>query len=285
MLGHKLVQQLGKNNSVVATIRSDAEALSKAGISENNVITGVDITNPSILSETIRSVSPDVVINAIGAIKQKSQGGGVVSYLKVNSIFPHDAYAACQEVGARFITISTDCVFTGVKGSYTENDIPDAVDLYGTSKRLGEINVPGALTLRTSIIGRELSGAHGLLEWFLSNRGGKVKGFAKAVFSGFPTVVLAKIIGWVIDEHPQLSGLYHVSSEPINKYDLALMFNEHYDAGIDIERFEDFQIDRSLDSSRFRELTGFVPESWDEMVRIMASDPTPYEKIRSTASA
>src|SRR6185369_13391469 len=168
--------------------------------------------------------------------------------------------------------------FRGDRGNYSEEDIPDAVDLYGKSKNLGEVTSENCLTLRTSIIGHELGSAHSLVDWFLSNRGSKVKGYANAIYSGFPTVVFASIINNLIHAHPALSGLYQVSSDAISKYDLLTLINEAYDARITIERDDDFRIDRSLDSTRFRNETGFEPRDWKSMVDTMAADAKIYGK-------
>ena len=181
-----------------------------------------------------------------------------------------------EQVGFRLITISTDCVFGGTKGNYTEQDPADALDLYGRSKQLGEVVDGRALTLRTSVIGREIGTSHSLIEWFLSQTG-DVKGYVNAIYSGFPTVILAEILGTIIAEHPALTGLYHVSSEPINKFELLMLVKNRLGLDTVIERFEDFIIDRSLDSTRFRTATGFVPLPWPEMVDRMFSDPTPYD--------
>ncbi|MBV9959025.1 MAG: SDR family NAD(P)-dependent oxidoreductase, partial [Acidobacteria bacterium] len=148
------------------------------------------------------------------------------------------------------------------------------------TKYLGEAKGEGSLTLRTSIIGRELGTAHSLVEWFLSNRGGKVKGFQHAIYSGFPTIVMADIIADLIERHKDLSGLYHVSSEPINKYELLRLMREAYRVEIEIEPETEFRIDRSLDSQKFRAATGFTPDTWPQMIERMAADPTPYEEWR-----
>jgi dTDP-4-dehydrorhamnose reductase len=168
----------------------------------------------------------------------------------------------------RLVHVSTDCVFSGEKGNYRENDPPDAADLYGRTKFLGEVDIPGCVTLRTSIIGHELSGRHGLVEWFLAQEG-TVKGFARAVFSGFPTVEMARIVAERILPYERLSGLYHVSSEPISKYDLLRLVAKEYGKRIGIERDEEFACDRSLDSSRFREAIGYEPPAWPELVARM----------------
>lgn len=169
-------------------------------------------------------------------------------------------------------------MFDGATGNYNESDRPNATDLYGKSKELGEVIADRCVTLRTSIIGRELGTSHSLVEWFLKNEGKRVNGFTKAFYSGFPTVILAYIIRDLIFNFPELDGLYHVSSDPIDKYELLRLLRKYYVSNIEIEPSDDVRIDRTLDSARFRSMTGFSPSSWEEMVEKMASDPTPYGK-------
>ena len=168
---------------------------------------------------------------------------------------------------------------------YVEDDAPDADDLYGRSKLLGEVSGTNCLTLRTSLIGRELKTAHGLVEWFLSNRGGSVRGYTNAIFSGFPTLILGDIITNVIERHPDLSGVYHVSSEPISKFQLLCMLRDAYQIPVEIEPFPNISIDRTLDSSRFLAATGYQPPPWQEMIRTMVNDPTPYEAWRELSAS
>jgi dTDP-4-dehydrorhamnose reductase len=281
MLGHKLIQQLGPNFEVFTTTRQRFEAISRFGIFEKGrLFDGVDAEDAAEIERVISSVRPDAVINAVGIIKQLPTSKDVVTALTVNSILPHLLAEMSARYGFRLICISTDCVFSGEKGMYSESDYADAYDLYGRSKNLGEVAGDNCLTLRTSIIGRELASQHSMVEWFLSNRGKKVNGYANAIYSGFPTIVFADIIANLLNEHPDLNGLYHVSSDPINKFELLRMIGAAYGSDIEIEKFEDFAIDRSLDSTRFQAATGFAPVSWDEMVRVMAADPTPYDAFR-----
>ena len=279
MLGHKLVQVLSSSNEVYGTFRGDAiDHPSLEAVPRDRFITRVDAQDEASVRRAIEMTRPDVVINAIGIIKQLPDSKNVITTLTINSIFPHRLAQLAEEFGFRLITISTDCVFAGNRGNYSEDDIPDAFDLYGKSKNLGEVTSQNCLTLRTSIIGHELGTAHSLVDWFLSNRGGKVKGYANAIYSGFPTVVFASIIDNLIREHPALSGLYHVSSDAVGKYDLLRLINEAYNAEITIERDEEFRIDRSLDSTRFRNETGFKPEDWKIMIDTMAADAKIYGK-------
>jgi dTDP-4-dehydrorhamnose reductase len=174
----------------------------------------------------------------------------------------------CALAGARLIHMSTDCVFDGQQGRYTEADVSNAQDLYGRSKFLGEVDYPHAVTLRTSIIGHELGSHHGLVDWFLSQKQG-VKGFSRAVFSGLPTVELARVMRDYVIPNPGLRGVYHVSAEPIDKYSLLKILAEVYGKNIPIEPDDKLVIDRSLDSTRFRQATGYRPPTWPELVRRM----------------
>ena len=281
MLGHKLVQVLGEKLDVWTTIHGRFDEVERFGIFDRDrTLENVDVTDIETIRGVIKVAKPDVVINAVGVIKQLPASREVVRTLLVNSIFPHRLAELSAEFGFRLIHISTDCVFNGEVGNYNEDDVPNALDLYGQSKHLGEVAGDNCLTLRTSIIGRELAGGHSLVEWFLSNRGKTVRGFVNAIYSGFPTVVFADIISSLITEHAGLHGLYHVSSEPVDKFRLLTLVNEYYGAGIMIEPFDEFRIDRSLDSTRFREAAGFEPPSWESMIERMANDPTPYDKIR-----
>jgi dTDP-4-dehydrorhamnose reductase len=187
-------------------------------------------------------------------------------------LFPHRLALICGLAGARLIHISTDCVFDGVRGGYRETDPPSPVDLYGHSKWLGELtDYPSCLTLRTSIIGHELKGKYGLVEWMLS-RQSPVSGYTNAFFSGVPTVELARIIKDYVLPNPVLSGLYHVSAEPISKFELLRLVNDRYQMGNTVVPFDDVHIDRTLISDRFREATGYRPPPWRELVKAMYHD-------------
>ncbi|MFL6245838.1 MAG: dTDP-4-dehydrorhamnose reductase family protein [Thermoanaerobaculia bacterium] len=281
MLGHKVLQVLGPRFDIRATFRGDVDRYVSYGlISHERAVTGVDAMQFETVERAIRDVRPDYVINCIGVVKQLAEGHDPIISITVNSLFPHRVAAVCRETGARVIHVSTDCVFSGRKGMYLESDPPDAEDLYGRSKLLGEVAGENALTLRTSIIGREVRSTTGLVEWFLSNRGGTVNGFTEAIYSGLTTQALASLIGDLIEREEPLHGLYQVSSEPINKYDLLVLLNDAFGADVMIRRSTELRIDRSLDSARFREVAGWQPATWPEMVAALAHDPTPYELWR-----
>ena len=283
MLGHKAVQVFSRQFDTWCTIRNGYESVERFDIFDRDrVIEHVDARDFHSIRKAVDIANPDVIVNCIGIIKQRSTSKDVVHTLTVNSILPHLLAELSSEFGFRLVTISTDCVFSGIRGNYAESDTPDATDLYGRSKQYGEVTGSKCLTLRTSIIGRELQSSRGLIEWFLSQES-KVKGYANAFFSGFPTVILAELIAKIVQDHPSLEGLYHISSDPISKYELLSLVKKTLGLPVEIEMETDFRIDRSLDSSRFRLMTGFVPLAWPEMVAKMLSDPTPYDEWEKVA--
>lgn len=286
MLGHKLYQRLSLKFDVFATIRGDFQGIRKFGIfEEDSIIADVDATEERALRRAVETVRPDCVINAAGVIKQVPETADRLQNLLINAVLPHRLAELSLEYGFRLITIGTDCVFDGKQGNYSEKDHPNARDLYGMTKLLGEVTDGDALTIRTSIIGRELGTSHSFIEWFLANRGGRVNGYVNAIYSGVPTIVLADVISDLIANHPTLSGLYHVAGEPISKFDLLNLVNKYFNAGVEITPLEDYVIDRSLDGSEFDRATGFSIPAWPEMVELMAADLTPYDKWKSAANA
>ena len=234
----------------------------------DHVIVGVDVENTDNLTRLFVRVKPDVVINCIGLVKQLAEADDPLAAIPINALLPHRLARLCELGAARLIHMSTDCVFDGTKGMYSEADCSDAKDLYGRSKYLGEVDYPNAVTLRTSIIGHELDSAHGLVGWFLAQQG-EVKGYSRAVFSGLPTVELARVMRDFVIPRPELRGVYHVSAEPINKCELLSLIARIYEKAIEIAPDDKVAIDRSLDSTRFRGLTGYAPPPWPELVRAM----------------
>lgn len=268
MLGHTLFTELSKNEKydVYATARS-LHGLSQCFSPDllRKIREDVDGNNFDTVIRALASIQPEIVINCIGLIKQLPLASDPLTAITINAQLPHKISLACGAAGARMIHISTDCVFDGLKGSYTENDLSNAIDLYGRTKFLGEVQYPHCITLRTSIIGHELKGGYGLIDWFLAQKG-KIRGFTKAIYTGFPTIEMARIIEEFVVPNTELSGLYQVSSESISKYDLLKLVAQKYGKNIEIESYDDFYSDRSLDSSKFRNATGYKPPSWVELV-------------------
>jgi dTDP-4-dehydrorhamnose reductase len=281
MLGHKLVQHFRDVADTWATVRGSAASYARYGLVDaGRILPGVDAANFDQLVRAFATVRPDVVINCVGVIKQLPTASDPLLNLTINASLPHRLQRLCVACGARLIHFSTDCVFNGRKGSYTENDPSDAEDLYGRTKFLGETAGPGALTIRSSVIGRELATASGLVEWFLSKRGGQVQGYTRAIYSGFTTGAMARIVHLLVEHHAELCGTVQVSSAPISKYDLLIQLRDAFGVSVHITADDRVRIDRSLESTRFRQLTGFVPPAWPDMIREMVADPTPYESWR-----
>lgn len=284
MLGHKLWQRYRQTpHEVYGTLRTLPPPEAYDGLYEDtaHIFPNVDAQHLEVLLDIVRQVRPDVIINCVGLIKQHRAAKDPLSSLQLNALLPHRLALVSQTIGARLIHISTDCVFNGDQGHYTEDTPSDAQDLYGRTKFLGEVSGEGLLTLRTSIIGRELRGTSGLIEWFLSHRPHRqVRGFRRAIYSGFSTLAFSDLLLTILEDHPHLEGVYHVSSDPIDKYSLLVMANQAYEAGITIVLDETVVIDRSLVSARFRQSTGWAPPAWSTMVAAMAADGTPYDEWR-----
>jgi dTDP-4-dehydrorhamnose reductase len=270
MLGNAMLRLFAASPGydVRGTVRTRTSGNKLPADVHSRLISDVDVENADTLAKVFAEVRPDVVINCVGLVKQLAAGKDPLAALPINSMLPHRLAKLCDPGRCRLVHISTDCVFSGAKGMYKEEDLADARDLYGLSKYLGEVDYPNAVTLRTSIVGHELGTAHGLVGWFLAQKGG-VKGFTRAIFSGLPTVELARVVRDYVLPRPELHGLYHVSAEPISKYDLLRLVSQIYGRDVQITPDEQLVIDRSLDSSRFRRLTGYTPAAWPELVRLM----------------
>jgi dTDP-4-dehydrorhamnose reductase len=271
MLGSMVFRQFhgSPNFEVWGTLRNPNGKNYFSEDAHGSLIGNVDVLDQDSLVSVLIRVKPDVVINCVGLIKQLADAKDPISALPINAMLPHRIVKLCALFGARLIHISTDCVFSGRKGSYTEEDISDAEDLYGKSKFIGELHAePNAVTLRTSIIGHELGSQYSLVDWFLS-QSGPVKGYEKAIFSGLPTVELVRVIRDYVIPKPELQGLYHVSAAPIDKLSLLKLVADVYEKKIDIITDSNLVIDRSLNSSRFQSATGYVPPSWLDLVKSM----------------
>lgn len=297
MLGHKLFQRLRASHAQTAcTIRDTlaSSPLSRIDLFRHGgVIDGIDASDFAAIQDLIAQEKPSVVVNCIGVVKQRAQAKQSIPSIEINALLPHRLAESCRRAGARLIHFSTDCVFSGRRGNYTEDDVSDAEDLYGRTKYLGELVCGGALTLRTSIIGRELRHDESLLEWFLREnrlvRAGatcsegrrdpeSVRGFTRAIYAGVTTNYLARVVESLIDEHPHLSGLYQVAAQPISKFDLLRLLREAYRLDIEITPDSSLFCDRSMKGDKFARATGLVAPSWPELVDELAGDDTPYDR-------
>lgn len=270
MLGNAMLRYFATQGryDVAGSARSQASMRRLPTQLHDNVVCNINVENFDSLTQLFAITKPDTVINCVGLVKQLAQADDPLEAIPINSLLPHRLARLCAATGARFVHISTDCVFSGSKGMYREEDASDADDLYGRSKFLGEVDYPHAVTLRTSIIGHELDSAHGLVDWFLSQQAG-VQGFTRAVFSGVPTVELARIMHDHVLPNPALRGLFHVSAKPIPKYELLRLVARIYRKQIDITPDDKLVIDRSLDSTRFQAATGYQAPGWPDLIDAM----------------
>lgn len=276
MLGHKMFQVLRERFvGVICTVRSDIRhsPLDRVELLQReDVIPGVDVADFPALETTLSAFRPDYIINCVGVIKQRAEAASPIPSITINSLLPHKLAQMASHWGGRVIHFSTDCVFSGKRGGYTEEDQSDAEDLYGKTKFLGEVAVANALTLRTSIIGRELSHHCSLLDWFLAQNHKMIRGFRKVIFSGVTTNHLAELVASIVQNHPGLNGLYQVASEPISKYDLLCTLRETYQLDICIEP-DDLEIsDRSMKGDKLRDAVGYRCPPWPILIRQLAEN-------------
>lgn len=282
MLGHKMFQVLRERFAgAFCTIRED---IRKAPFDRiellqgNDVIPCVDVTDFAALDAILSALRPEYVVNCVGVIKQRAEAVSPIPSITINSLLPHKLAQMAARWGGRIVHFSTDCVFSGKRGGYTEEDHSDAEDLYGKTKFLGEVAVANALTLRTSIIGRELTEHRSLLDWFLAQNHKTVRGYRRVIYSGVTTNYLAELVASIIQKHPGLNGLYQVASEPISKYDLLCLLCEVYRLDVRIEP-DDLEVsDRSMSCDRLREAIAYKCPPWPVLARQLAEDNTPYEK-------
>jgi len=280
-LGHMLVRILKEDFEVFATTRSpkSAEQPLTKFIAEKMWISDLEVTNLAEMQKVITELGPEVVINCVGIVKQRNEMDADSESYRVNAVLPHEVNELVAASGGRFIHFSTDCVFSGRDGNYSESDTPDPIDDYGSSKLEGEVTNSNALTIRTSHIGPELVTHQGLYDWVVRSRGKSVNGFTNAIFSGFTTLALSKIVNQIITSHQSLQGLFHVASEPISKYELICQLNLALNLGIDVIPDGSFHCDRSLDGSRFMDKTDIRIPSWPEMIEAFVQDQGAYAGI------
>jgi len=272
MLGHEAIRVLAPDFEVWGACRHP-ESLPDLGVPAERILGGLDATEPLDAYALVEHVRPDLVLNAAGIVKQRADAKAAIPSIEVNSLWPHVLADACAQSGARMVHVSTDCVFSGSRGMYAETDVPDAFDLYGRSKLLGEVtDRENTVTLRTSIIGWQLGEPTGLVGWFAAHRDEELRGFTRAIFSGLTTRALTEVIRDIVMPDATLSGLWHVSAEPIDKHTLLTKLAGYLGWDVSISPVDEPAIDRSLDSTRFRERTGWVPPSWDEMLEKLAGE-------------
>lgn len=278
MMGHMACRVLSEDHEVTGTIRGtwSPSAPVAHALPEDRCVEHLDVLDPDAVSQVLTATTPDAVLNCVGIVKQLAAAKDAIASIECNSLLPHRLAAACNDHGARLVHLSTDCVFSGRTGGYRVDDIPDPVDLYGRSKLLGETFPDEGLTIRTSIVGRQLSGSTSFFEWILANRGSRVRGFERAIYTGLTTMALSRIIERVLVERPELTGVWQIASTPITKLELIRRLDSLLDLGMEIESDSSFECDRSLDGSAFEAATGFNVPSWDDMLAGFAADQPAY---------
>jgi len=281
-LGHKLWQTFSREfPGAFVSIRKHRDFYAKTGLFTGpNVIDGLDLRDFSRLNSVLDNLKPSVIINCAGVTLRSKEALDKNSAISINALLPHRLAEWCSKSGSRLIHFSTVCVFDGKTGGYVEDSLPDARDLYGTTKALGDVSAPFALTLRSSFIGREIFAGTELLEWFLAQQGKKIKGFTRAMFTGLTTNQLALLVKDLVLNHPALNGLFHVSSETVSKFELVKLMKEAYKLDVQIEPDDSFECRRDLNGERFAKAAGFVCPPWKQMMAEMAADITPYSDWR-----
>ena len=278
MLGHQLCRVLTEQRiEVWGTFRELPVKFDF--LPKERILADVVVQDLPRIQKILDTVKPEVVVNAVGIVKQRDEAKQAISSIQVNALFPHQLAELCVERGIRVIQVSTDCVFSGMRGNYSEDDLPDPIDLYGRTKLLGELNRPGCLTIRTSIIGWQLNTFTSLLSWFAFQRGKSIKGYRNAIYSGISTYILSSLISDIIKTHNDLDGLYHIASTPISKYDLLIQLRDALGWNdISIEPEDGYACDRSLNGQRFKDAIGWSAPGWDIMIKGLAKEWPAYEK-------
>lgn len=278
LLGHHVMRELMPCCTVLGTTQRSELGHEHSRLLDSDCMRfHVDAQQPSVVSRLIDGIRPDVVVNCIGIVKSRFEAVPTATAEFINGVFPGQLAQLCDRYGSRLIHVSTDCVFSGRQGNYTEQDPPDPIDAYGRTKQQGEPNNPSCLTIRSSFIGRECDTANGLVEWLCSQRGGRIHGYKKAIFSGMTAAVLARLIRDLIHNHSHLRGTWHAAATPISKFSLLTMVNQLLDLNVRIEPDESVVCDRSLDGSRLSARTGFQAPSWPQMISELAADSQLYE--------
>lgn len=282
MIGHKVWQTLARENSeTFGTLRRRRDDFAFRDFFDERVIEQFDAEDFGSVSNVLDELRPAVIINCIGITKRKQEASNLKLMYQVNARFPHELALWAARKGARVIHFSTDCVFDGADGNYHERSLVTAKDLYGQTKYFSEIDYEHCLTIRSSMIGQELEHDTELLEWFFSQRGKRISGYKKAIYSGLTTEVMARIIKRIIWEYPQLNGRYQIAGRAISKHDLLVQLKEAFGVEVEIVPDEKFHCDRSMQSKKFLEATGITIPGWDEMIAGLVADRDFYKWIRN----
>jgi len=274
MIGHKVYQVLSKYHTDVwahqrKLINSNDKIFFK---NKSKVVQGLDLSNFNKLEECLNSLMPDIIINAAGITIRRGVNESLFKSIILNSALPHFLNTWVEKNNRRLIHFSTDCVFSGNEGSYEENTDLDAQDVYGKTKGLGEVISKHTITLRGSMIGRELNNRTELLEWFLSKKNVEVKGYSNVIYSGITTLQMAHFVNKIILNFPNLAGLFNVASKPITKFDLLILLNKHFDNNSKIIKDETYISKKNLVANKFYNTTNFRIPDWEDMIIELKND-------------
>ena len=271
MIGHKMTQVLSsQNHEIVISVREKRDLTLKSVSSKSKVFFN-DFLKDNILDFLVK-VNPDVIINAIGITIRRGSTKNISDTIYLNSLFPHQISGWALAFKKRLIHFSTDCVFSGDEGSYQEDTTPDALDYYGKTKGLGEINSKSSLTIRSSMIGPELYNKTELFEWIINNKEKEINGFSRVMYSGVTTVYMARLLADLIDNHKNLSGIYNVASKPISKFELLHLINDNFDLGLIINCDKTVISNKTLNASKIEKEIGLQSPSWDELIFELKKD-------------
>lgn len=274
MIGHRVLLEANSQfgTEVYGATRRSLDVFLGNKAFGSNLVENIDVLDWASLENLLHSIRPDVIVNAVGLTLRREKISDLSYAMEINSLYPHKLSNWAAANKSRVIHFSTDCVFGGESGHYTELSLPTAKDNYGKTKFLGEITNNSSLTLRFSCIGQELDVKSELLEWFLAQKGKAIRGFTRAMYSGVTSLVVARETCRIISDFKDLTGLYQISSEPISKYDLLLLAKKHFNIDIKIEAFEGFISDKTLVSEKYSAKTGFKCQSWEAMMQELAND-------------
>lgn len=261
MLGHQVYKRFSRLNEYEIFDISFRNKLH-----ENTII--LDIKDKKEVEKIILKLQPDFIVNCIGILISGSNND-YENAIYINAYLPHYLKQVVNKIDAKLIHISTDCVFSGEKGNYTETDEKDGKDIYSQTKAMGEIIDAKHLTLRTSIIGPELKkNGEGLFHWFM-NQSGTINGFTKAIWSGVTTLELAHAIQWAIEN--DIKGLYHITNnDSINKYELLNLFKKYSKKDIEILKVDGKAVDKSFIDTQKK--INYPLPSYEDMISNMIID-------------